>query len=68
MGDLPRWKMPTQMENDFFVTDDLSVLKFENDFKRGLNIWRHVPFIYIYIERERERNSMIFLENDLNIG
>jgi hypothetical protein len=63
MGDLPRWKMPTQMENDFFVTDDLSVLKFENDFKRGLNIWRHVPFIYIYIyiyiyrERERERET-----------
>ena len=39
------------MENCLFVTDDLSVLKFEKDFKRGLNIWRPAPFkdIYIYI-------------------
>jgi len=38
------------MENGFFVMDDLSILKFEKDFKKGLNIWRPAPYIYIYID------------------
>jgi hypothetical protein len=39
------------MENYLFVTDNLFVLKFEKDFKKGFNIWRPDPFkeIYIYI-------------------